>query len=213
MGLTGHILEVTFRMERISSPWLWQEAERVPNIDVFVERLKAASTSWPLTGGWIDCLTRGAQMGRGLLFKSRWATPSEAPAAPPRPKKRLTVPFEMPSFVMGRPSIRAFNALVYRQPLAHGIVHPETVFYPLDWVRRWNAMYGRSGLTQHQCVLPNEAGLGAVRRFLEVLVARGGASFLCVIKDCGPEASACCRSRSQGSRSRSTSPCAGTRRR
>jgi FAD/FMN-containing dehydrogenase len=36
-------------------------------------------------------------------------------------------------------------------------------------------------------VLPEEAGAGAVRRFLEVLVARGGASFLCVIKDCGPE--------------------------
>ena len=51
----------------------------------------------------------------------------------------------------------------------------------------WNRMYGRRGLTQHQCVLPNEAGAGAARRFLEVLVARGGASFLCVIKDCGPE--------------------------
>jgi FAD/FMN-containing dehydrogenase len=36
-------------------------------------------------------------------------------------------------------------------------------------------------------VLPNEAGAGAARRFLEVLTARGGASFLCVIKDCGPE--------------------------
>jgi hypothetical protein len=51
----------------------------------------------------------------------------------------------------------------------------------------WNRMYGRRGLTQHQCVLPNEAGAGAARRFLEVLTARGGASFLCVIKDCGPE--------------------------
>jgi FAD/FMN-containing dehydrogenase len=48
-------------------------------------------------------------------------------------------------------------------------------------------MYGRRGLTQHQCVLPNEAGAGAARRFLEVLTARGGASFLCVIKDCGPQ--------------------------
>ena len=36
-------------------------------------------------------------------------------------------------------------------------------------------------------MLPNEAGAGAARRFLEVLTARGGASFLCVIKDCGPE--------------------------
>jgi FAD/FMN-containing dehydrogenase len=93
----------------------------------------------------------------------------------------------MPSFVLGRTSIRAFNALFYRQPLPRGIVHPEAAFYPLDVIGSWNRLYGRGGLTQHQCVLPNEAGLGAARRFLEVLVARGGASFLCVIKDCGPE--------------------------
>jgi hypothetical protein len=187
MGLTGHILEVAFRMERVASPWLWQEAERVPDIDAFVDALKRASDVWPITGGWIDCLKRGPHMGRGLLFKSRWATPAEAPARPPRPSKRITIPFEMPSFVMGRPSIVAFNALFFRQPLRRGIVHPERVFYPLDVVWRWNRMYGRGGLTQHQCVLPDEAGRGAVRRFLELLVARGGASFLCVIKDCGPE--------------------------
>jgi FAD/FMN-containing dehydrogenase len=187
MGLTGHILEVAFRMERVSSPWLWQEAERVPDIDAFMDALKSASAAWPITGGWIDCLTRGRHMGRGLLFKSRWATPAEAPTRPPQPSRAVTVPFEMPPFLLGRPSIRAFNALFYRQPLKKGIVHPEAVFYPLDKVWRWNRLYGRGGLTQHQCVLPEEAGKAAVRRFLELLVARGGASFLCVIKDCGPE--------------------------
>ncbi|HEV3030475.1 MAG TPA: D-arabinono-1,4-lactone oxidase, partial [Polyangia bacterium] len=187
MGLLGHILEVAFRMTRVPSTWLWQEAERVPDIDAFMEALKIASVTWPLTGGWIDCLTAGRHMGRGILFKSRWATPTEAPATRSRPRKRLTVPFEMPSFVLGRTSIRAFNALFYRQALPRGIVHPEAAFYPLDVIGSWNRLYGRGGLTQHQCVLPNEAGRGAARRFLEVLVARGGASFLCVIKDCGPE--------------------------
>jgi decaprenylphospho-beta-D-ribofuranose 2-oxidase len=187
MGLTGHILEVAFRMERVPSSWIWSEAERVPDIDAFIDALKTASATWPLTGGWIDCLTKGRHMGRGLLFKSRWATPAEAPPAPPRPNRRFTVPFEMPSFVLGRPSILAFNALFYRQPLHHGIAHPESIFYPLDVLGRWNRLYGRGGLTQHQCVLPDEAGRGAARRFLELLVGKGGASFLCVIKDCGPE--------------------------
>jgi FAD/FMN-containing dehydrogenase len=54
-------------------------------------------------------------------------------------------------------------------------------------VREWNLMYGRRGFTQYQCVLPESAGPQAARRFLEVLTARGGASFLCVIKDCGPQ--------------------------
>jgi FAD/FMN-containing dehydrogenase len=57
-------------------------------------------------------------------------------------------------------------------------------------VLNWNRMYGRRGFTQYQCVLPNEAGAGAARRFLDVLTRRGGASFLCVIKDCGAESPA-----------------------
>jgi FAD/FMN-containing dehydrogenase len=188
MGLTGHILEVAFRMARLPSPWIWNESARMRDIDQFVDNLKQASAAWPMTVGWIDCLTAGAHLGRGILYKGRWAEPSEAPAKPPRPKRRVTVPFDCPSFVLGRPSIVAFNALYYHRPLPRpGIVHPESYFYPLDVLRGWNRLYGRRGFTQHQSVLPDEAGRGAVRRFLEVLVKHGGASFLCVIKDCGPE--------------------------
>jgi decaprenylphospho-beta-D-ribofuranose 2-oxidase len=187
MGLTGHILEVAFRMKRVPSPWLWCETVRVPNIDAYIDALKEASATWPMTVGWIDCLTKGAHLGRGVLTKARWATAAEAPHDPPRPRKRLTIPFEAPSFLLNPLTIRAFNTFLYRKPWPRGIVHPESSFYPLDILRHWNRLYGRGGLTQHQCVLPEEAGRGAVRRFLELLVARGGASFLCVIKDCGPE--------------------------
>ena len=190
MGLTGHILEVAFKMERVSSPWLWSESERMPNIDAFLIALNEARERWPMTAGWIDCVAGGKNMGRGILFKTRWATPQEAPSRPPRPKPAITIPFDFPSFVLAPLSIRVFNTLVYWKHfrrVRRGIVHPESSFYPLDMVRHWNRMYGRLGLTQHQCVLPHEAGTEAVRRFLEVLVARGRASFLCVIKDCGPQ--------------------------
>jgi len=190
MGLTGHILEVTFRMMRVASPWIYVESQRVRNIDEFIAGLHAARAEWPMTLGWIDCLSSGKRLGRGILARGRWAEPGEAPARPPRPKKRITIPFEFPSFVLGPLTIRAFNAVIYHshfQRQRRRIIHPETFFYPLDVLRKWNRLYGRRGLTQHQCVLPSEAGQGAARRFLEVLVAHGGASFLCVIKDCGPE--------------------------
>ena len=44
MGLTGHILEVEFQMQRIPSPWIWQESEQVPDLDTALERLQAAGT-------------------------------------------------------------------------------------------------------------------------------------------------------------------------
>jgi FAD/FMN-containing dehydrogenase len=87
-------------------------------------------------------------------------------------------------------TVRAFNAALYHAHvprLRRAVVHPERFFYPLDTVEHWNRMYGPRGFTQYQCVLPESAGRGAARRFLELLTRRGGASFLCVIKDCGAE--------------------------
>jgi FAD/FMN-containing dehydrogenase len=190
MGLTGHILEVEFAMKRIPSPWIYAHSERVPNIDDFILKLKAAAKTWPMTMGWIDCLSRGKAMGRGILLCGRWAEPSEAPARAPKPKPAISMPFVLPEFVLNRASMRAFNELYYRRHWRRtkvGIVHPEPFFWPLDAIRNWNRMYGPRGFTQYQCVLPDEAGPQAARRFLETLTSLGGASFLCVIKDCGPE--------------------------
>jgi FAD/FMN-containing dehydrogenase len=190
MGLTGHVLEVGFRMERVPSPWIAFEGERVPNIDAYIDALKEAGPKWPLTMGWIDCLSGGSRLGRGTLYKGRWAEASEAPKKFPRPKGRIEVPFMLPEFALGPLTVRAFNTLNYWRHIPRvrrGFVHPESFFYPLDTFRNWHRLYGRRGFTQYQCVLPDSAGRAAARRFLELLVKRGGASFLCVIKDCGAE--------------------------
>lgn len=203
MGLTGHVLEVELRMDRVPSPWIVAESLPVPDVGAFVEALKASGRAWPFTVGWIDCLSPGRggrPPGRGILHRGRWAEPDEAPDRPLRPPPgappRLFVPFELPGWVLNRWSVQAFNAASYhrarlwRGGVRRGVAHSQAFFYPLDAIRDWNRLYGRRGFTQYQCVLPEEAPGGpaaAAERFLDVLVERGGASFLCVIKDCGPE--------------------------
>ena len=190
MGLTGHILEAEFRMRPIPSPWIHGESMRVGDIDEFIAKLKESGAQWPMTMGWIDCVSGGAKLGRGILYRGRWAEASQAPERPPSRKGRQRVPMDFPSFALNRLSIRAFNELIYRTHIPafkSGIVHPEVFFYPLDKIRDWNRIYGKRGFTQYQCVLPTSAGQGAARRFLELLTQRGGASFLCVIKDCAAE--------------------------
>lgn len=192
IGLTGHILEVELTLRRVPSPWIWAESERVDDLESYVHALKTAAGKWPYTVGWIDCLSSGPALGRGYLTKGRWAEPHEAPAEPPAPKRRITVPFDLPAFLLNPLTVRVFNQLLWSSHLDQvrtGIRHPESFFYPLDMIRAWNRLYGRAGFTQYQCVLPDD-GLGAApraRRFLELLTGLGGASFLCVIKDCGEE--------------------------
>jgi FAD/FMN-containing dehydrogenase len=190
MGLTGHILEVTLRLARVPSPWILGQKHRVPDLDTFLRALKETAAEWPFTMGWIDCLSRGRHMGRGVLMCGRWATRDEAPAHFPREPLHLAVPFTCPSWVMGRTVGRLFNACYYRAHRARptrGILHPTSFFYPLDVIQHWNRLYGRQGFTQYQCVLPESAGREGVHGLMALLTRLGGASFLCVIKDCGDE--------------------------
>jgi len=190
MGLTGHILDVTLQMKRVPSPWIIGYRRRVRDIDEYFAAVRDAGEAWPYRVGWIDCVSRGAKLGRGVLMCGRWATADEAPSKFPPHPHRWSVPFMCPSWVMGPAAMRVFNEMVYRMHSPASRVHimaPERFFYPLDTVRHWNRLYGRRGFTQHQSVLPESAGTGVVREMLELLTRLGGATFLCVIKDCGDQ--------------------------
>ncbi len=190
MGWTGAILEVEVQLQRVPSPWITQHTEQVGDLETLVGRLKEVSRTWPMTMSWIDCLKRGKNMGRGIVFYGRWADAKDAPATFPAWRGEVALPVDAPSWALNPLTMGAFNFGVYRSHIPrhkHAIVGPETFYYPLDYVRSWNRAYGLSGFTQYQCVIPDDAGLRAVVRFMELLTASGAASFLCVMKDCGPE--------------------------
>jgi FAD/FMN-containing dehydrogenase len=158
MGLTGHILEVECVLERVPSPWIVMESRRVTDIDHLLHELDGFGRHWPFTMAWVDCVSRGSSMGRGVVMAGRWAEPDEAPIHPPAERRKLTVPFMFPSWALNRWSVRLFNELYYRshprRQQAH-LVHPDKFFYPLDAIHGWNRVYGRRGFTQYQCVLPD----------------------------------------------------------
>src|SRR5207244_1817898 len=85
------------------------------------------------------------------------------------------------AFRLDRATVGLFNRVfVARQRATEHVVHPAPFFYPLDRVQRWSRLYGRRGMTQHQCVLPG-AGAAEVERFLRAVRAAGGAPFLAVL--------------------------------
>ena len=198
MGLTGHILEVEIALERIPTPWILMESRRVTDIDHLLHALDESGRRWPFTMAWVDGLSRGSALGRGILMTGRWAEPEEAPPHPPPELRKLAVPCMLPSWALNRSSVRAFNELYYRShPRAARVrvVHPDKFFYPLDAIHAWNRIYGARGFTQYQCVLPDPDGSRrrhaatrrAVRAFMDLLTGSEAASPLCVVKDCGEE--------------------------
>ena len=190
MGLLGHILEVKVQLQRVACPWIWMESERVRDIEAFMAALDRAASSWPMTMGWIDCLSTGSALGRGISMVGRWATADEVGTRTPPAERTATLPVDLPNWALNRATASIFNEIYYhRHPRSReaGVVTPDTFFYPLDAVLEWNRAYGSRGFTQYQCVLPRAAGAPAVREFMTRLARLGCASPLCVIKDCGPE--------------------------
>jgi len=190
MGLLGHILDVTFKIPRISSPWVAIETEKMPDSDSYLAGLKEAAKRFPFTMGWIDTLGATGALGRGVLMRGRWATAEEARPGVPEPLRRPGLPFVCPDLLISRPTVAIFNAFYYAihpSTMRRKIVHPETFFYPLDAIRNWNRLYGRRGFTQYQCVIPEAAGPEGVKSFLALARRVGGSSMVSVIKDCGDQ--------------------------
>ncbi len=84
-------------------------------------------------------------------------------------------------------TVRAFNTAYFH---ANARPRPQRVgfdpfFYPLDAVANWNAIYGRHGFLQYQCVIPENAGLEPVAEILDLAARSRLASFLTVIKKFG----------------------------
>lgn len=190
MGLTGHILDVELQLERIPSSWIEQEIEAAGDLDELLAMLRAASHDWPMTVAWSDGLTSGANLGRGILIKGRWAAAEDAPGTPWRRGRRITLPLDLPRWTPRRTLVRGMNAAYFRLHRARAgrsLVPPMPFFHPLDAVNDWNRFYGIGGFTQYQCVLPRSGDDDACRAIFEFLARRGAGPLLTVIKDFGAE--------------------------
>jgi FAD/FMN-containing dehydrogenase len=188
LGLTGHLLEVEFSLEKVPSAWVWAENQRVENFSELMTCLREASDTWPMTVSWVDSLSKGDALGRGIVMKGRWARADEAPSQVPTSKRAFSIPFDFPEWVLSKTSVQLFNGAYFRKQGKSGkggIVDPNAFFYPLDRLQDWNRIYGRRGFVQYQCVIPKQDADRVGEQLLKTLAASGEGSFLSVVKDCG----------------------------
>ena len=193
MGLTGVILEATIQLIRIETGWLWQQTRVADNLDSAITELEnSASASYSVA--WIDCLARGAQLGRSLIYSAEHATrhdkdnlrPDLAPFPAIGQMRPLPVPAAFPSWLLNRTSVRTFNELYFRRGAAkagvQSFVHWDPYFFPLDSIAGWNRIYGHKGFVQHQCVIPPGRARTVLVEILDRVSRRGSVSFLAVLK-------------------------------
>lgn len=195
MGLTGIILTAKFRLKNIQTAYIRQESIKAENLDE-IFRLFEESENWTYTVAWIDCLQKGKNIGRSILMRGEHAFQQELPQhlkeKPLRLKKKFepTVPFYFPGFILNALTVKIFNFFYFKKQSKKevtNIIDYETFFYPLDFVKDWNKIYGKSGFIQYQMMIPKQTGKEGMKKILETIANSGNGSFLAVLKLYGKE--------------------------
>jgi decaprenylphospho-beta-D-ribofuranose 2-oxidase len=178
------------RMLRIETDQVLVDTERFSELDGVMSAMSSGDAAYRYSVAWVDCMTRGAHMGRAVLTRGDHAARGDVDAPSLRGPKapRLFVPFNAPSGLLNPLTVKAFNEVWYRSSPRRQSGEAKslsTFFHPLDGVRDWNRLYGRRGFVQYQFCVPDSAGdtvVGAIDR----LSSSGVASFLAVLKRFGP---------------------------
>lgn len=189
MGLTGIIGEIRLQLTRIETASLQVQYRRTTDLQHTLALFEDPDWDDDHTVAWIDCLTGGAQMGRGVVSRAHHATAAELADAdePLRLHARAprNVPFDLPGWVLNRHSLGLYNRLYYRRHAGlesarseHCLQH----FFPLDGIGQWNRLYGRRGFVQYQCLLPSESAPTGLPALLQELKHHGIPVFLAVLK-------------------------------
>jgi FAD/FMN-containing dehydrogenase len=190
MGLTGTILEATIRLRRVETGWIRQRTIVAEDLNAAIATLES-SDSVTYSVAWIDCLARGARLGRSLIFLGEHATYAELGEKQvanrfPLQNPPLSIPIDAPSFMLNNWTIAAFNELYFRagarKAASPTLVTAHPYFFPLDALGNWNRIYGRRGFVQYQSVLPTNNAKSALAEMLDRIAKRGGSSFLAVLK-------------------------------
>jgi decaprenylphospho-beta-D-ribofuranose 2-oxidase len=183
MGLTGIIVSATIQLISVRSSFINQKTVKADCIEDACEAFEDNSSS-TYSVAWIDCLAKGDSLGRSVL---RLGEHAENGGLEMDIKDPISVPFNAPSILLNRMTMKTFNG-AYWNMAKHN--HIQTVllmpyFYPLDAIGNWNKLYGKSGFLQFQCVIPKEDGIANMRKLLKEIVESGEASLLAVLKQFG----------------------------
>lgn len=185
MGLTGIILSASFQLKSIKSSQIIQSTIKANCLEELCEQFEANNAS-TYSVAWIDCLTKGKQLGRSLLMLGEHLQDGILEL---KKKKNLNLPIDIPQLFLNRYSVKLFNALYYHRVFSRikkEVMPFETYFYPLDTIDNWNRLYGDGGFVQYQFVLPKAYGVKNMRKILTQITENGACSFLGVLKQFGP---------------------------
>lgn len=195
MGLTGIVLDASLTLIPLPSLDIAQQTVPAANLKECMALMQTHDAT-KYSVAWIDCLAKGKASGRSMLYLGEHLAEADARtrSQPARnglqaiQRRSINVPFTLPSFLLNRYSMTAFNSSYYslkKKLPATTQVDYDSFFFPLERLRNWNRLYGRRGFLQYQLALPSETAFDGISAVLDCVAKAGKGSFLSVLKKFG----------------------------
>jgi FAD/FMN-containing dehydrogenase len=182
MGMTGIILDVKLQLKKISSSYVDVETVRFNNLRELFDLIKDSWDSYSYIFSWVDSHKEGEIMGRGVLQRANHADNVSLYFSE---KKRFSIPFNFPGFVINKYTVEAFNALIFAKA---GLSRNKRriflmdYFYPLDNLAHWYRIYGKNGFLEYQVAIPKENAYEAISDILKLATKSKLGSIVAAIK-------------------------------
>ena len=181
VGLTGIIVSAQLKLVRFDSFNIKVKHKNFDSLEGFKE-LALQNTSQDFSVSWINCKLGSKFKGvmqLGSYYKSEETI---------RFKKTLNLPLPKIKLINAQSKI-VFNNLYsfYNRRLKNKVIieNHQNFMHPLDRVKNWNRLYGKSGFFQFQCHLPPETFIEAMKSILKQINTSNLIPFLPVIKSFG----------------------------
>ena len=111
MGLTGIITRATFKLKPIKSSYINQKVIKAKNLEIALDLFEQHQDA-TYSVAWIDCLSTGDNLGRSLLMLGEHAVEGKLTK---HKNGLLNMPCDMPSFLLNKFTIQAFNSAYYNK--------------------------------------------------------------------------------------------------
>lgn len=191
MGLTGIILSARVRMTPVETAQMKTVNQRVKNVEALMDLMVRADHEWRYSVAWVDTMATKGSLGRSVLSTGDHAlrvdVKVKGDALAYQPRQRLKAPDFIPSGVLNKWSVRAFNKAWFRKAprkAKKGVESITQFFHPLDGVAEWNRIYGRNGFIQYQVVIPDSYA-STIPWMIETFATQQVPVFLAVLKRFG----------------------------
>ena len=187
LGLTGVILEATIQLIRIQSSSVLVDRKSFKNFTELFETMKSQIDKADYSVAWLDLASKG-NPGRGILETANHQELDEGSQFSYETKPLLALPRCMPGGLLRPSTIKKYNSLRFLLADKEKSLKENELsafMHPLDKVRNWNRLYGKTGVIQWQVAVP-EVSEHVLFDIIDSIHKAEAPAFLVVLKKLGP---------------------------